>query len=199
MAIAAGLMDGFLLLSLPVRAAEEGPQAGDVARGAKAWAENCMRCHNVRDPREFRDDLWKPIVFHMRVRAGLPGQTARDILAFLQASNSVSTGSAIKPVSLPLKQSPETKGDITSGKQIFQQTCIACHGADGEGAMPGVPDLTDKKGALAKSDGELLKNMMQGYQSPGSPMAMPPKGGNPALTEQDMNQVLNYMRKEFSQ
>jgi len=46
-----------------------------------------MRCHNARDPQEFRDDLWKPIVTHMRVRAGLTGQEARDILAFLQASN----------------------------------------------------------------------------------------------------------------
>jgi mono/diheme cytochrome c family protein len=60
---------------------------GDVGRGAQKWVENCMRCHNARDPREFRDDLWRPIVTHMRVRAGLTGEDARDILAYLQASN----------------------------------------------------------------------------------------------------------------
>ena len=43
--------------------------------------------HNMRDPNEFRDDIWKPIVTHMRVRAGLTGQEARDILEFLQRSN----------------------------------------------------------------------------------------------------------------
>lgn len=63
----------------------EDPQA--ISRGVTAWQDNCARCHNMRQPTEFRDDLWKPIVSHMRVRAGLTGQEARDILAFLQASN----------------------------------------------------------------------------------------------------------------
>lgn len=71
----------------PVNAADVDPRAGDFARGAKSWAQNCARCHNMRDPKEFRDDLWKPVVTHMRVRAGLTGQEARDILEFLQRSN----------------------------------------------------------------------------------------------------------------
>lgn len=70
-----------------VSAAENESEVGDITRGAQSWAENCMRCHNMRAPREFRDDLWKPIVTHMRVRAGLTGQEARDILAFIQNSN----------------------------------------------------------------------------------------------------------------
>jgi len=61
------------------------PQA--FVRGAKGWAENCGRCHNARDPRDFRDDQWKVIMSHMRLRAGLTGQEASDILKFLQASN----------------------------------------------------------------------------------------------------------------
>ncbi len=65
----------------------EKPEPGDIGRGAKAWAENCTRCHNARDPREFRDDLWKPIMYHMRVRAGLTGQQTRDILEYIQQSN----------------------------------------------------------------------------------------------------------------
>jgi cytochrome c553 len=60
---------------------------GDYARGVQRWADNCGRCHNIRDPKEFRDDQWKVIVTHMRVRAGLTGQDARDILEFLQRSN----------------------------------------------------------------------------------------------------------------
>jgi len=67
--------------------ASEAEQLGDIGRGAGLWSQNCARCHNMRDPKEFRDDLWKPIVTHMRIRAGLTGQDARDILVFLQASN----------------------------------------------------------------------------------------------------------------
>lgn len=57
------------------------------ARGAKAWAQNCARCHEMRDPKELRDDQWKPVVTHMQIRAGLSGAQARDILKFLQGSN----------------------------------------------------------------------------------------------------------------
>ncbi|AXS83080.1 c-type cytochrome [Marinobacter sp. Arc7-DN-1] len=56
-------------------------------RGAQSWADNCARCHNMRDPAEFRDDVWEPTMIHMRIRAGLTGQEVRDILAFLQKSN----------------------------------------------------------------------------------------------------------------
>lgn len=62
------------------------PQA-DFVRGAKLWAANCGRCHNVRDPKDMRDDYWTTSVYHMRVRAGLTGQDTRDILKFLQESN----------------------------------------------------------------------------------------------------------------
>ena len=81
---------GALLVTVlaPQALAEQGtPPAGDPARGAKVWADNCSRCHNMRDPREFTDGQWQVIVTHMRLRGGLTGQDARDILAFLQASN----------------------------------------------------------------------------------------------------------------
>lgn len=64
---------------------EEDPMA--FARGARTWSENCARCHNMRDPQEFRDDTWEVIVSHMRIRAGLTGQETRDVIKFLQQSN----------------------------------------------------------------------------------------------------------------
>ncbi len=85
------------------------------------------------------------------------------------------------------------------GQQVYQSTCIACHGAGGGGAFPGTPDLTDVDGPLAKSDAELLRNIIDGFQSPGSPMAMPAKGGNPTLTEADVTAVIAYLRANFGQ
>ncbi len=72
-------------ISTSAMAAEKEP--GDFGRGAMQWVDNCGRCHNVRDPKELRDDQWVSTVYHMRVRAGLTGQQTRDILTFLQASN----------------------------------------------------------------------------------------------------------------
>jgi mono/diheme cytochrome c family protein len=59
------------------------PTKGDPAKGAAAWAENCGRCHNHRAPQEFSPDQWQPIMLHMRIQAGITGQAARDILAYL--------------------------------------------------------------------------------------------------------------------
>ena len=71
----------------PVLAQDRHQSAGDMGRGVKLWADNCARCHNMRDPKEFRDDQWRVIIAHMRMRAGFTGQDTRDILTFLQAAN----------------------------------------------------------------------------------------------------------------
>ncbi len=55
--------------------------------GARAWAQNCMRCHNVRDPQERSDREWEIIVHHMRVRGNLTADEHRLILEFLKAAN----------------------------------------------------------------------------------------------------------------
>ena len=41
----------------------------------------------MRSPKDFVDYEWDVIVNHMLVRANLPGDVARDIKAFLQATN----------------------------------------------------------------------------------------------------------------
>ena len=87
--------------------------------------------------------------------------------------------------------------DNAAGQSVYLQPCVACHGANGKGAIPGVADLTDRDGSLSKADAELIKNITEGFQSPGSFMAMPPKGGNPGLTEEDVKAVLAYLRTTF--
>ncbi|MFA6901761.1 MAG: cytochrome c [Gallionellaceae bacterium] len=87
--------------------------------------------------------------------------------------------------------------DAEHGKSIYNATCAVCHGIDGTGEMPGVSDLTKEGGGLHQDDRILLSRMLNGYQDPGSGMVMPPRGGNPALTESDLKDVLQYMRREF--
>jgi len=76
-----------LALSASVAIAADYPEKGNFVKGAKAWADNCVRCHNMRDAKELRDDQWITTSFHMRVRGGLTGQETRDIITFLQQSN----------------------------------------------------------------------------------------------------------------
>lgn len=184
-----------LVLGLPeITSAAEYPEPGSFAQGSKAWADNCVRCHNMRDPQDLRDDQWITTAFHMRVRAGLTGQQVRDILTFLQGSNSVA--SAAPELTAAVATEP---AGAASGEAVFRQTCIACHGENGKGVVPGAPDLTRSDGPLAQSDEVVIRHIIEGFQSPGSPMAMPPKGGNPALTQADIEAVLAYMRERFRQ
>lgn len=83
------------------------------------------------------------------------------------------------------------------GKAVYERTCIVCHGEDGKGAMPGVTDITGKDGPLSQNESTLVKRMTEGFQSPGSPMAMPPKGGNSELTDKQILEVLDYLRRTF--
>lgn len=84
-----------------------------------------------------------------------------------------------------------------SGESVFQSACISCHGADGAGVLPGVPDLTGGDSPLGQADDMLLKKVIGGFQSPGSPMAMPPRGGNPELSDEELRAALRYMRERF--
>lgn len=72
-------------VATPIASPAPDPMA--FARGAKAWAETCSRCHGMRDARQFNDRQWPVITTHMRLRAGLDGQQVRDITLFLQGSN----------------------------------------------------------------------------------------------------------------
>lgn len=173
--------------------------AAAVARGAKAWANACGRCHNLRSPSELNAELWDVSVQHMRVRANLPGSVADDIKLFLMssaASSAQTSTLASTGVSHPSFAELQP-GDTLRGKGVYSQTCFVCHGPTGKGAIDGVPDLTAKNGRLAKSDEIVMTNIINGFQSEGSMMAMPPMGGNPDLSEQDMADVLAYMRKEY--
>ena len=52
---------------------------------------------------------------------------------------------------------------------------------------------------LASRTKSFIRTFLPGYQSPGSPMAMAPKGGNPALTGADIDLVLRYLLEAFVQ
>ena len=107
---------------IPLARADE--VMGDFARGAKYYADNCGRCHKARAPSEHRDREWSIVVTHMRVVAGLPGQQARDVEAYLRASNNPPR--PVAPV--------EVATSALSGAQLLDSYgCRACHVIGGRG------------------------------------------------------------------
>jgi len=85
-----GTLIASLMLSVSVSAADTDPKSkheGDFIKGLTKWKNTCSRCHEMRSPKEFNDEQWKIVVKHMKIRAGLTGEDARDILKYLQNSN----------------------------------------------------------------------------------------------------------------
>lgn len=78
--------------ALPSIAAEAEAKPGvpppSVARGKKAWTENCARCHEMREPKDLTDREWPAVIRHMRVRGGLTGQEERDMFELFIKGNS---------------------------------------------------------------------------------------------------------------
>ena len=90
------------------------------------------------------------------------------------------------------------RADVTIPAEIiYSTTCIVCHGPNGKGVVPGVRDLTEKNSRLLQPDQVLVQNVISGIRNPDNPLQMPPRGGNLALSESDIRNVLTYMRKMF--
>ena len=64
--------------------APEKPAEKKSLSGADLYAIYCNRCHSERYATEFTAAQWKTIMIHMRVRANIPADQAREILKYLQ-------------------------------------------------------------------------------------------------------------------
>jgi hypothetical protein len=62
----------------------EKKKAAKKLTGAELYAINCNRCHPERYPTEWTSAQWKTLMTHMRVRANLPAEQAKEILKYLQ-------------------------------------------------------------------------------------------------------------------
>lgn len=82
--------------------------------------------------------------------------------------------------------------NYTAGEVIFRQNCTACHGTNGKGVAPSFPDFTKKGGVLSQPAAMLLHHITYGIG------AMPPKGGNPSLSDNDLKAALDYIEIAFA-
>lgn len=72
------------------------------------------------------------------------------------------------------------------GEKIYKATCLSCHGA----GVLGAPKTGDKAGwkpRIAKGKPALYASALNGVKM------MPPRGGNPALKDDEIKAVVDYM------
>ena len=99
------------------------------------------------------------------------------------------------PTPTPSGPSPEA---VAEGKKLFEQTCSACHGKDAKGLPNLGKDLTTSEFVKGLSDDELLAFIKKGrpVSDPANTTGvdMPPKGGNPALTDDQLRAIIAFIR-----
>jgi len=81
------------------------------------------------------------------------------------------------------------KPDPVKGKQVYQTTCALCHAAGIAGA-PKPGDMAAWGPRVAQGYATLYNHAITGIRG------MPPKGGNPSLSEADIANAVGYMFSE---
>ena len=118
-------------------------------------------------------------------RYGASSGTAERVKAVGQINLASNT-----TVSSTTSQVAVTATAVIDAKKIYNGMCVACHGA----GVAGAPRVGDK-GAWAeridKGASTLYANAINGVQ--GSSGVMPAKGGNPALSDDEIKAVVDYM------
>lgn len=86
---------------------------------------------------------------------------------------------------------PASAGADTDGGAVWQGTCRDCH-ANPLSDAPQVKDAVAWEARLAKGRQALYASALGGYSGP-SGSEMPPRGGNPALSDADVRAAVDHM------
>jgi len=94
---------------------------------------------------------------------------------------------------------PEAPGDAQEtaaggsvGMSVYNRLCVSCHGT----GIPGSPQLGDRElwaARMAQGIEVLYKNAINGYQGEGSIMAMPARGGDATLSDEEVKAAVDYI------
>lgn len=115
--------------------------------------------------------------------------------ALQNTSNSAPASNASSNTSA---QNVSTSGDVSKGQTIFSSSCASCHGKDAKGLPNLGKDLTTSTFVHGENDAALLKFLKTGRPASDplntTGVDMPPKGGNPALTDVNLQDIIAYIR-----
>ena len=131
--------------------------------------------------------LHKGFTLSTLVAVAVPALVALTALSTMAASSPSPSGSAA-----PLP------GDPTKGAALYRVNCVSCHGASLTGGIgPALNPIEKLPNVANPLDPAFLIGILTNGRTPqaGDPrqIAMPPKGGNAALTDQDVKDLAAYI------
>lgn len=100
-------------------------------------------------------------------------------------------------------QTAATATTASAGEQLYQQRCITCHQANGEGIPGTYPPLAGSEYAGAVSPAAPIRIVLHGLQGPITVKGttynslMPPFGVGVVMTDEEVATLLTYVRSSF--
>lgn len=114
------------------------------------------------------------------------------------SGSSADSDEAAPPAPQATETAPAPTGDAVAGEPLFVQSCSACHGPGGKGVPNLGKDMTTSAFIQGMNDQDLLAFVKVGrpVSDPANTtnVDMPPKGGNPALTDEQLLDIIAYIR-----
>jgi len=80
---------------------------------------------------------------------------------------------------------------LDMGQRVYNGLCISCHNG-----LPNIPKVGDKaawESRIAQGMALLYEHSIKGFISEGGLIAMPPKGGNLNLSDEEVKAAVDYM------
>lgn len=93
---------------------------------------------------------------------------------------------------------PAKRNNVEQGQALYQRTCAICHGTNAAG-MPGLgKGLKANQFVAKRSEAELVEFFKVGRRASDpaneTGVNMPPRGGNQALTDEDLAAIAAYLK-----
>jgi cytochrome c5 len=189
-------------------------KAGGDRSGEQVVAATCGKCHTTGErgaPKIGDRTAWiqrakrgLQTVYESALKghAGMPARGGMAELSDVEVKRAVefmmNSGAAAAPIATAPSAAPAATTAAApaaaavaaagkpDGKKIYDATCTACHAA----GLAGAPKLGDKTAwapRVAQGQATLYNNALKGKG------AMPPKGGNTALPDDDVRAAVDYM------
>jgi cytochrome c5 len=191
----------------PVARVELGaPSAAPGSRAAADIVKNtCAACHQTgaaNAPKLGNAEEWAPRIKTgvnamvqsvikgkgaMPPKAGDPSLTDNEIHnAVVLMANQAGGKFKEKPAAAPAKQQAAATPQKADGKAVYDKVCFACH----QVSVANSPKLGDQAAwapRIKTGMDSLVQSVIKGKG------AMPPKAGNPALSEQEIRAAVDFM------
>jgi mono/diheme cytochrome c family protein len=141
--------------------------------------------------------VWIPLL--ARSIANPPPALTREPARIVQRiATPLPVAATATPTAAPVAAQPVAAGDAAKGQQLFVSTCAACHGPNGEGVKGLGKDLITSEFTKGLADDELMAFIKRGRDMSDplntTGIAMPPKGGNPALQDEQIVDIIAFLR-----